>query len=340
MKREVLTVGSDPRFTIKRVPSGSLTIDRISGGGFPRGRHVELYGDYAVGKSYIAYMTMVLAQQRGEICAVVDAEKVFEELWFRRLGGNPDDLILFRPQTAEELIEVLMLFAQADDENPGADIVVIDSVASLLTTEERDKAPTDGEDRSASRARMMSRLLRRVTTVNDQTLFLWTNQVIDKIGGYGGVTTPGGRALRFYSSLRIEMRTGEAEKREQSVVKKGKFVKSQRKVGQWVNIKAEKQKTALPSMESMYLFDQVRRMVDPEYEIIHLGLEDGLVERSGNTFSYVDSNGEVFSGTESRFRKLLAENDDLREELVWGIVANTEQLAMGEPLQGGDEEDG
>src|SRR6476619_4087641 len=86
LKSEVVGIASDPRFTIQRVPSGSLVIDRITGGGFPRGRHVELYGDYAAGKSYIAYRTMALAQARGELCAIIDAEKVFDADWFRFLG--------------------------------------------------------------------------------------------------------------------------------------------------------------------------------------------------------------------------------------------------------------
>lgn len=335
MKSDVIGLANDPQFSLSRIPSGSLTIDRVVGGGFPRGRHVECFGDYATGKSLIAYMTMALAQQRGEVCALIDVERVFDEEWFTRLGGNVDDLLIFRPQTAEQTIKVLQLFALSDEDNPGADVIVIDSVASLLPAEERLKDVEEGDDRTASRARMMSRLLRRVTAVNDKTLFLWTNQIIDKVGGYGGSTTPGGRALKFYTSIRVELRMEKKERKPRKTVKHGKVVTADKVVGQWVMVRAEKQKTARPYVESMFYFDYERRMIDPEYELIHLGLEDRLIERKGNTFSYEDSEGVTWSGTDKAFRRLLQEEEGLREELTWAIRQNTRQMSGPEI----DEED-
>lgn len=327
---EVVGLASDPRFTVQRVPTGSLTIDRITGGGFPRGRHVELFGDYQAGKSYIAYKTMALAQQRGEICAIVDSEKVFDEAWFRHLGGDPDQLLAYRPRTAEEFIKVLMLLVESDDEDPDrpiADVVTIDSVASLLPKEEYEKDVEEGDDRTASRARMMSRALRRVTTVNGYTLFLWTNQLIDQVGGYGGPTTPGGRALKFYSSIRVRLTKSERKKAPRKRVNKTKLVTADMPVGQWVTVRAEKQKTARPEMESMFLFDYERKRIDSEMEIITLGLEDGLIERHGNVFEYEDADDNTWSGQEAKFKRLLRDEDDLREELVFGITENSRSLA-------------
>jgi recombination protein RecA len=291
-----------------------------------------LYGDYAAGKSYISYLTMALAQARGELCAIIDAEKVFDADWFRFLGGDPDQLLSARPRTAEQLIEVLMLFADADtaEENGSvvADIVTIDSVASLLPQEELNKAPSDGEDRTAGRARMMSRALRRITTVNDRTLFIWTNQLIDQVGGYGGATTPGGRALKFYASIRVNLRKETRKKLPRKRAKKTKLENVETPVGQWVVVRAEKQKTGRPELESMFMFDYERRMIDPEMEIIHLGLEDGLIERSTNTFSYEDSDENVWTGQEAKFRRILQDQDDVREELVWAISENSRAIAV------------
>lgn len=332
MGEDVVGFANDPQFSLSRVPCGSLVLERVVGGGFPRGRHVELFGDYMTGKSLILYMTLALAQQRGETCALIDAERVFDEEWFAALGGDPSDLMIFRPRTAEKLIKVLQLFAADDEDNPGADIVGIDSVASLLPKEEYEKDAEAGDDRTAGRARMMSRLLRRVTAVNDKTLFLWTNQVIDKITGYGGTTTPGGRALKFYTSIRVELKMEQKERKPRQVVKKGKIVTAEKVVGQWVLVRAEKQKTARPHVESMFYFDYERRMIDPEYEIIHLGLEDGLIKRKGNTFTYEDSDGHEWSGTDQRFRAMLRENEELRDELTWAITQNT--LALSAPEEG------
>lgn len=319
----------DDRFVIQRMPTGSLVMDRVMGGGLPRGRHVELFGDYHAGKSVIMYMTMALAQQRGEVAALIDGEKVFDKEWFAWLGGIPEDLLIYRPRTAEQVIKTLQLFGQADKDNPGASIVGIDSVASLLPKEEEQKDVEEGDDRTAGRARMMSRLLRRVTSVNENTAFLWTNQYIDQVSGYGGKTTPGGRALKHYASIRVEMKKLDQIKKPRKRVKKGKVESAATSVGHWVGIKAEKQKTGRPAVESMLLFDYERKIIDPEYEIIHLGLEDGLISRSGNTFRYEDSNGDAWGGQESQFRKFL-ENPELREELVWAITENTLRIQEGD----------
>lgn len=340
MKKDVVRMATDPKFRVERIPTGSLTMDRITGGGFARGRHIEIFGDYSAGKSYITYRTMVLAQERGELCAIVDAEKVFDEDWYRKMGGDPDKLLYFRPNTAEELIEVLMLFAQGAPEIQDVAIVGIDSVATLLPQEELAKAPTDGEDRTASRARMMSRLLRRVTTVNDNTLFIWTNQLIDKVGGYGGTTTPGGRALKFYASARIEMRKMDRVKKPRKVASKGKIITKDVPVGYWVAIRAEKQKTARPEAESMFFFDLDRACIDREAEMIHLGLEDGIITRSGNTFSYVDADGVVWSGLETKFKKIIRENDALSDEIEFVLTENTREKMFTEATDDDGDTDG
>jgi recombination protein RecA len=329
MKTEALGFASDVRFALERVPTGSLTIDRITGGGFPRGRHVELFGDYMAGKSYILYKTLALAQQRGEVCALVDGEKVFDAKWFRHLGGDPESLIYKRPKTAEELIKTVMLLAMSDDDNAAADVIGIDSVASLLPREEFEKDVEEGDDRTAGRARMMSRFLRRVTAVNDKTLFIWTNQYIDKIGRIPGNTTPGGRALKFYASIRIEMKRLDKKKKGRKVAVKSEFKEKPVSVGHWVAVRAEKQKTAMPEQESMFLFDYERMQIDPEQEIVTLGLQDELVTLTGKKLTYVDAGGKSWSAMDHQFRKYLRDNPDLAEELVGAIELGTEYMNEG-----------
>jgi recombination protein RecA len=334
LSADVIGLASDSRFKVEKITTGSLTIDRITGGGLPRGRHVELSGDYAAGKSTIAYRTMALAQQRGELCALADPEKVFEADWFRQQGGDPENLLMMRPDegqhAAEHLIEVLMLFARGGEGLPKVSIVTIDSVASLLPGEELKKQPTEGEDRTASRARMMSRLLRRVTTVNQDTLFIWTNQTIDKVSGYGGTTTPGGRALKFYASVRLELKKLDRKKAERNIVVKGKMTKKEVPVGQWVAVRAEKQKTARPEMEGTFLFDFDRKCIDREREILFLGLQDGLIDRRGNVYHFEDSDGQAWSGMETAFVNLLRDTPEMADEIAWAINANT-------MMMGGDE---
>ena len=338
MGSQLLSLASDPRWKIERIPSGSLVIDRVTAGGFPRGRHVELYGDYHGGKSTIAYTTLALAQARGEVCVVIDPEGSFDEAYFQFLGGDLDSLLIRRPKTAEEFIKLLMLLVQQDDDNPSADVVLVDSVAALLPQEELAKDVEEGDDRTAGRARMMSRMLRRVTSQNDHTLILWTNQLIDKVGGYGGTTTPGGRALKHYASVRIEFKRLDRNKKKRKTVKKGKVVEADTPVGHWVAVRAEKQKTARPEIEAMFLFDYERSRIDREYEIIHLGVLDGLITATGKPTRYVyeDSDGQEWSGTEANFRKLLRENEEMRDELEWAINENS--TAIGVPPEDEDVE--
>jgi recombination protein RecA len=330
MGKQTIGYATGERFQVRRIPTGVLAMDRVAAGGFVRGRHVELFGDESAGKSLVLYKTMALAQQRGEVAAIVDGEHVFDEEWFERQGGDPNDLLAWHPENAEEAIKVLMLFAESSRHLNGVSVCGIDSVASMLPKEELEKDVEEGDDRVASRARMMSRLLRRVTTMNQDTLFIWTNHVTDKIGSYGGGwTTPGGRALRFYATTRIEMRRGERVKEERQKAKGGKLVKRPTVIGHWVQLRAEKEKSARPYLESSFFFDAEKGEIDEEMTIINLGLEDRLIELNGRTYNYVDSNDDEWSGTAKQFKSLLIDQPELREEITWAINENTKILAGG-----------
>jgi recombination protein RecA len=326
----VLKLGNDEYFNIIRIPSGSLVIDRITGGGFALGRHLELFGDESVCKSWIAYKTMALAQQRGKVCALIDPEHTFEPSWFRSLGGRPEELITAQPEIAEEAIEAMMLLFQ----NPDMEVITVDSVAALATKEEIQKAPNaEKEVRIASQARFMSLNLRRLTTLNKHTLVLWTNQNRTKIGQFFGNPTsqPGGRALKFYDTARIELKRGEGVKQKgKKVNTKSKVVDSDNQTGFWVYAKAMKNKASKPYMEGTFLFDNEAGEIDEISEIIQLGLIDGLIEQKGKTnYSYVDLDDvEWTENSLKKFRQLLSESDTIREELIDSIRENTLELAV------------
>jgi len=326
-----IKLGSDEYFRIIRIPTGSLVLDRITGGGFALGRHYELFGDESSGKSYIVYRTMALAQQRGKLAAIVDPEHSFDYERFAFLGGDPDELLAHHPENAEDAVAVMMLLAKhAKDEL--LEVIGIDSVSSLMPTEEAAKDPRE-KDQPASQARMMSKALRRITTVNKKTLFLWTNQERVDIGvkfGNPNVTS-GGRALRYYATGRIEFKRGQRIKERRQVVRQGKLVETEIVTGRWINIHAAKEKSTRPFREGGFVFDYDLKMVDPCWEIISLGLEDGLISRSvKGVYSYTDLEDVLWQGTEKKFRGYLRDNAVLFEEISDAIQDESANQGRGE----------
>ena len=324
-------LGSDPYFKIERIPTGSLIVDRITGGGFALGRHYELYGDESSGKSYIVYRTMALSQERGSICAIVDPEHSFDYERFSFLGGDPDELLAFHPESAEDAVSVMMLLAKhAKDEL--LEVIGIDSVSSLLSMEELSKDPRE-KDQPASQARMMSKALWRITAVNKKTLFLWTNQERIDIGVKFGNphVTSGGRALRYYATGRIEFKRGPRIREKRHVVRQGKKVETEITTGRWINVHVEKDKSTRPYREQSFVFDYDLKTIDPGWEVISLGLEDELIERNAKgRYSYTDLDGQEWQGNEKAFRRYLRENAQLFEELADVIRDETANLGKGE----------
>lgn len=339
LDKGVMSLGNDPYFTITRVPTGSLVMDRITGGGFAHGRHYELFGDESSGKSYILYMTMVLAQARGKLCAMIDPEHSFDEERFSFLGGKPEELLMQHPDNAEEAVAVMMLLAKnaADIE-----VIGIDSVSSLVAREEMENDPRQ-EDRMGSQARMMSRALRRITTVNKKTIFIWTNQERENIGIRFGnpKTTSGGRALRFYATGRIEFRRGTKVMGKGKRAKAGKLVETEVVTGRWTQVKVEKDKSTIPGREGAFIFNYNMKRIDPASEIVQLGLEDGLIVRSASGwYSYTDLDDKEWRGTEKKFYKMLndSNNIELRRELEIAIADKTQNQFGGDENSADDDD--
>lgn len=321
----VLRLGNDPYFEIVRIPSGSLVIDRITGGGFALGRHYEIFGSESSAKTSLVYMTIALSQQRGKLCALVDPEHSFDAKWFRHLGGIPEELITCQPESGEEAIEAMMLLFKQN-----AEVIGVDSVAALATREEAERAPTD-KAMVASQARFMSANLRRLTTYNEKTLVLWINQNRTKIGVFFGdpTTQPGGRALKYYDTARIELRRGEKiTKKGIKVNTKSKVIETQVQNAYWLYAKAHKNKVSREGLEGTFVFDSERGRIDPISEIVQLGLHDGLITRTEKKFMYVDYDEIEWSGTQPQFYQMLRENDQLRQELIECIQDETLRLAI------------
>lgn len=331
--KPAVKLASDEEFQPVKIPSGSLVIDRITGGGFTLGRHVELFGDESACKSYIAQRTMALSQQRGNLCALVDPEKTFRPDWYSHLGGIPEELLLFQPEekwNAEDAIAVMMLLGSKSAEEY-IEVCAVDSVAAMVTDEEMAKDPREGADRIASLARMMSRALRRITTVNKNTLFIWLNQERMNIG-YGAQfnprTQPGGKALKYYATTRIELKDAGKVTESQEISHKSKLSKKDRPVGKWIQAKNQKDKSTRPYRQGMFVFDTKYGEIDLASEIIHLGLEDGIVVRDGNKFSYEDYEGHAYKApNEKAFKKMIHSDKEFREEVVASISDMTIELS-------------
>lgn len=330
MKEDVVTMAADSRFIVRRVPTGILTVDRLLYGGFARGRHTEIFGDWMVGKSLVLYSTLARAQQRGEVVALVDAEGVFNARWFRRFGGKPEDLIMAKPKNANKLGNVLRVMIDKAEFH-GVDIIGIDSVASLLPREEEEHDLEAGDARVGSLARLMSLLLRQLTMQNGDTVFIWTNQWRDKISRIPGLqSTPGGRSLGFYASTRLEMAQGEKEMEEVDSVFKGARIKRKRAVGRWVTCTVRKEKTgARPEVAKSFMLDYDSRMPLVSQELIDLGMEDGIIERKGDYYEVSGYQSSVRCHGFKRMRKRIEEDDDLRGWLIACVEEQTAELGGG-----------
>lgn len=336
MGHPVVTVASDPQLRVIKVPTPSVTINRITGGGFALGRHVELFGDPNTGKSTIMYGTMALSQRRGNLCALVDPEGAFDPTWFAHLGGYPDELLYSGPlpdsdgpMNAEEIIAALRLLTEKAKEGIPIEIIGVDSQSALVTREQVEKDPTEDE-RIASQARMMSRALRVLTMRNRKILFIWTNQLRTNIGfgaQFNPNVTTGGRAMSFYATTRLEFKKTGAVEETGRRAEKGEMKAKKIKVGDWVQVKSQKEKAARPYAQGSYIFRTDEGRIDPASEIIQLGLEDEILEKVGNSYVYESIDGETIKLGLAKWRERLEEDPEIREELLGAINDMTVELS-------------
>ena len=297
-KGSVLRLGSRNVLPVTVVPSGSISLDFALGvGGFPRGRVVEIFGPESSGKTTLALQVIAQAQNEGGSAAFIDAEHALDAAYARKLGVDVDNLLVSQPDYGEQALEITSALVASG----GVNAVVIDSVAALVP-----KAELEGEmgdSHMGLHARLMSQALRKLTgaVARTNTLLIFINQVREKIGVMFGnpETTTGGRALKFYASVRVEVR-------RMAAIKDGEKV-----IGNRTKIKVVKNKVAAPFREAEVdiLYGEG---VSREGDLLDLGVLQGLVEKSGSWFSF---SGERIGQGRENARAFLLENPDVRERL-------------------------
>ena len=298
-KGSIMRLGSrDILVPVSVIPTGCLSLDVALGvGGFPRGRVVEVYGPESGGKTTMTLHVIAEAQKLGGIAAFIDAEHALDPIYARRLGVDVDNLLVSQPDNGEQALEI----AQTLIRSGSVDVIVVDSVAALVP-----KAELEGDMGDPSmglQARLMSQALRKLTGIvsKSKTCLIFINQIREKIGVMFGnpETTTGGRALKFYASIRLDIRRVQA-------IKEGDRV-----IGSRTRGKVVKNKVAAPFREAEFdiLYGEG---ISREGDLIDLGVDKGVLEKSGTWISF---NGERMGQGRENARVFLKENKDIREKL-------------------------
>lgn len=298
-KGAVMKMGQkDAAVKVPAIPTGSIAFDLSLGiGGFPRGRVVEVFGPEATGKTTLAIHVIAEAQKRGGQAAFIDVEHALDPRYAASIGVDVDNLLISQPDYGEQALEIAAVLVCSG----AVDVIVVDSVAALVP-----KAELEGEMGDAHmglQARLMSQALRKLTAIvsRSKTCFIFVNQIREKIGFFLGSaeTTTGGRALKFYASMRIDIRI-------LATLKEGEQV-----IGNRVKVKIVKNKMARPFREAQ--FDIIYgEGISREGDLIDCGTDVGLIEKSGTWYSY---KGERLGQGREHVKKLLKEKKELAEEL-------------------------
>ena len=297
-KGAIMKLGDDKIEDVPVIPTGSVGLNIALGvGGYPRGRVIEIYGPESSGKTTLAIHAMAEVQKQGGIAAIIDAEHAFDRFYAEKLGVNTNELLIAQPDSGEQALDI------ADEliRSAAVDLVVIDSVAAL--TPKAEIEGDMGDNRVGLHARLMSQALRKLTaTINKtQTTCIFINQLREKIGVMFGSpeTTTGGNALKFYASVRLDIRKG-------SPIKEGDEI-----LGNQVRVKVIKNKVAPPFKKAEFdlMFNEG---ISHAGELLDLGVEKGIVTKSGSWFSY---DGNKLAQGRDGAKKVLMDNPDLAAEI-------------------------
>lgn len=307
-KGSVMKLGDYTAMNVEAIPTGALSLDIALGiGGIPRGRIIEVFGPESSGKTTLALHLIAEAQKMGGEAAFIDAEHALDPVYAKHLGVNIDELIVSQPDTGEQALEI----AEALVRSGALDIIVVDSVAALVP-----KAEIDGDMGDAHvglQARLMSQALRKLAGVINKSkcVIVFINQLREKVGVMFGnpETTPGGRALKFYASVRLDIRRVESLKQDGEVI------------GNRTRVKVVKNKVATPFREAE--FDIIYgKGISKEGNILDAAVNLDIVEKSGSWFSY---NGERIGQGRENVKEYLAKNPKIAEEIEGKIRANYEK---------------
>lgn len=298
-KGSIMRLGDRADVSIDAIPTGSLSLDLALGiGGYPKGRIIEIYGPESSGKTTLALHAIAECQKQGGRCAFIDAENAIDPIYAKHLGVDIDELILSQPDSGEQALDICEVLVKSG----AIDLVVVDSVAALVP-----QAELDGEMGDASvglQARLMSKAMRKLAGVmnHSQTTAIFINQLREKVGVMFGnpETTPGGRALKFYASVRLDVRRGETLKNGQDAY------------GNVTKIKVVKNKVAPPFKTAVVnmIYGEGISHLD---EIINLAVENDIIDKSGAWFSY---QGEKIGQGFNAVRDYMKNNPDFDKEVT------------------------
>ncbi len=308
-KGSIMKLGDDNFESIDVVPTGSIALNAALGvGGYPRGRIIEIYGPESSGKTTLAIHAIAEAQKTGGIAAIIDAEHAFDRFYAQKLGVDIDNLLISQPDCGEQALEI----AEQLIRSSAIDIIVIDSVAALTPKAEIEGEM--GENKVGLQARLMSQALRKLTSAisKTNTTCIFINQLREKIGVMFGnpETTTGGNALKFYASVRLDIR-------RVTQIKEGEDA-----IGNQVRVKIVKNKVAPPFRKAEFdiMFGEGISRIG---EIVDLGVEYGVIKKSGSFYSYNDT--KLAQGRD-RTKQIIADNPELAEELealISGAMKNS-----------------
>ena len=297
-KGSVMKLGSDAHLNIEATSTGSITLDVALGvGGYPKGRIIEIYGPESSGKTTFALHAIAEVQKEGGRAAFIDAEHALDPVYAKNLGVDLDELLLSQPDTGEQALDICEALVRSG----AIDIVVIDSVAALVPQAEIEGEM--GDSHVGLQARLMSQALRKLggTLNKTKTTAIFINQLREKVGVMfcNPETTPGGRALKFYSTIRLEVRRGEQIKQSDNIM------------GNKTNVKVVKNKVA-PPFKTAALEIMNGQGVSKEGEIVDLASELGIIEKSGAWYAY---NGDKIGQGKENAKTFLRNNPDIMNEV-------------------------
>jgi recombination protein RecA len=297
-KGSIMRLGSREKVDVPAIPTGSLSIDAALGvGGFPRGRVIEIYGPESSGKTTLALHVIAEAQKRGGMAAFVDAEHALDALYAGKLGVDTDNLLVSQPDSGEQALEITEVLIRSG----AVDVLVVDSVAALVPRAELEGEMGDAQ--MGMQARLMSQALRKLTSVvaKSKTCLIFINQLREKIGVMFGnpETTTGGRALKFYASIRLDIRRIASLKEGDEVI------------GNRTKVKVVKNKVAPPFREAEFdiLYGEG---ISKEGDLLDLGVEMKIIEKSGAWYAI---DGERMGQGRENARQFLKDNADIRTEV-------------------------
>jgi len=313
-KGAIMRLGERPNVGIEAIPTGALALDLALGiGGLPRGRVVEIFGPESSGKSTLAMHVVAEAQRNGGVCAYIDAEHAMDPVYAQAIGVNVDDLYISQPDTGEQGLEIADMLIRSG----ALDVVVIDSVAALVPRAEIEGEM--GDTHVGLQARLMSQALRKLTANlnRSRTICIFINQLREKIGVMFGSpeTTPGGRALKFYSSVRLDIRRIES-------IKDGAEI-----TGNRTRVKVVKNKVSAPFKQAEFDI-MYGKGISREGSLLDVAVDLGIVKKSGAWFTY---EGEQLGQGRENVKAFLAENLDMMVEIMEKVKT---AAGIGEVVEG------